>query len=155
MVAFAWPTHWTISPIHSSAWSVRCVPSAPKHGACCSAAISRPTRRGNRLRAPAAIRTRDLRLPRRALAALANADRRQQPVSSLLRQSAGNELGDAAGGGRVQIRQHGHNVPGCGADLEFAIHPGSAPAMTKTADAVGRAIIETERIAAAPRRINF
>src|SRR6266550_6947011 len=79
----------------------------------------------------------------------------QQPVSSLLRQSAGNELGDAAGGGRVQVRQHGHNVAGCGADLEFAIHPGSAPAMTKTADAVGRAIIETERIAAAPRRINL
>src|SRR5207247_11380664 len=74
---------------------------------------------------------------------------------SLLRQSAGNELGDAAGGGWVHVRQHGHNVAGGGADLELAIHPGSAPAMTKTADAVGRAIIETERIAAAPRRINL
>src|SRR5439155_22739330 len=76
-------------------------------------------------------------------------------VSSLPREPAGNELGDAAGGGRVEVRQAGPTIAGCGAHPEFAVQPGRAPAMTKTADAVGRAIIETERIPAASRRINF
>src|SRR5947208_7801817 len=73
----------------------------------------------------------------------------------LLRQPVCNELRDAAGCRGVEVREHGHNVAGRWADLEFAIHPWRASAMTKTADAVGRVIVETEGITAAPRGIDL
>src|SRR5437762_11018662 len=82
-------------------------------------------------------------------------DRARQPVRLLLRQPVCDELGDAAGCRWVEVREHGHNVAGGWADLEFAIHPRRASAMTKTADAVGRVVVETEGIAAAPRRIDL
>src|SRR5437762_14265665 len=82
-------------------------------------------------------------------------DRARQPVRLLLRQPVCDELGDAAGCRWVEVREHGHHVAGGWADLEFAIHPWSRPAVTETADAVNPAIVETKRVAVAPPQIDL
>src|SRR5579862_1844063 len=61
-------------------------------------------------------------------------------------QPVGNEIRYSSSGRRIHIGQHGNDVAGSGADLQFAIHSGSAAAVTEASRAVNLLIPKSVRI---------
>src|SRR3954464_14470800 len=64
----------------------------------------------------------------------------------LLGEAVEDEVGDALGGGRIEVGEHGYGVAGAGADLQHAVHAGGSSAVTEAASAVDPAVLEAEGV---------